>query len=203
MLTLGLTGGIACGKSEIAKILSSKGAIIIDLDHVARKVVEPGTEVWSNILSFFGQDVLLQDGTLNRRKLGEIIFSDAQKRKKLNDITHSTIIQQVQLDKEEFFSETENRDKVLVIMAPLLIEAGMYNMVDEVIVVYCDEKTQKERLMKRDNIDEQEAERRIRAQMPWKEKIRCAHHVIDNSGSLGNTKKKVDELWDAITGQIS
>lgn len=200
MLTVGLTGGIACGKSEIAKFLSLKGAKIIDLDQVAREVVEPGTEAWSNIISFFGQDVLSQDGTLDRRKLGRIIFSDAEKRKKLNEITHSTIIQRVQFLKEKYFADSENRDKVLVIMAPLLIEAGMYNMVDRVIVVYCDEKIQKARLMERENIDEQEAERRIRSQMPLKEKLGYAHHVIDNSGSLEKTKKQVSELWDIITG---
>ena len=198
MLTVGLTGGIACGKSETAKLLSLNGAKIIDLDQVSREVVQPGTEAWLKITSFFGQEVLCGDGSLNRKRLGEIIFADPKKRKKLNEITHETIIKQVQIQKDKFKADPSNRGKVLVIMAPLLIEAGMNNMVDRVIVVYCTEEIQKSRLMKRENIDEQEAVRRIRSQMPLEEKMQFANYIIDNSGSLEETKKQVAEIWNSL-----
>lgn len=199
MLTVGLTGGIACGKSAVAKLLSQKGAKIIDLDQIAREVVKPGTEAWFELISFFGQEVLSSDGSLDRKKLGEIIFADAEKRKKLNDITHGTIIKQVQEHKENFYADPRNLGKVLVIMAPLLIEAKMFTMVDRLMVVCCREEIQRIRLMKRDNIDAQEAERRIRSQMPMEEKLKYAHFIIDNSGSLEQTEKQVAEIWAKLS----
>ncbi len=195
MLTVGLTGGIACGKSAVSKILTRKGAEVIDLDQVAREVVQPGTAAWLKIVSFFGQDVLAQDGSLNRRKLGEIIFADVKLREKLNEITHGPIIKKVLERKNSYFSNSKNRGKVLVIMAPLLIEAGMINMVDLVIVIKCHEEIQKIRLMERENINELEAERRIRSQMPSEEKNKYADFIIDNSGSLEETAEQVDRIW--------
>ncbi|MDO9573364.1 MAG: dephospho-CoA kinase [Candidatus Contubernalis sp.] len=195
MLTVGLTGSIACGKSAVSKILTRKGAEVIDLDQVAREVVQPGTAAWSKIVSFFGQDVLAGDGSLNRRKLGEIIFADVNQRKKLNEITHGPIINKVLERKKIFSSSPKNRGKMLVIMAPLLIEAGMNNMVELIIVVTCHEEIQKKRLMERENINGLEAERRMGSQMPPEEKNKYADFIIDNSGSLEETAEQVDRIW--------
>ncbi|UNC91599.1 dephospho-CoA kinase [Candidatus Contubernalis alkaliaceticus] len=195
MPTVGLTGSIACGKSAVSKMLARKGAYVIDLDQVAREVVQPGTAAWLKIVSFFGQDVLAQDGNLDRGKLGQIIFADVNLRMKLNEITHGPIIKKVLGRKQKFFSDPNNAEKLLVIMAPLLIEAGMNNMVDMIIVVICREEIQKKRLMERENINEIEAERRIRSQMPPEEKNKYADFIIDNSGSLNDTAEQVDHVW--------
>ncbi|RQD78138.1 MAG: dephospho-CoA kinase [Candidatus Syntrophonatronum acetioxidans] len=202
MITAGLTGGIACGKSFVTKLLLEKGAIIIDLDQVAREVVKPGGEAWSDIVTFFGREFVDVEGNIDRQKLGQVVFSDEKKREKLNQITHRRIIEYVQKIKDEFYKNPENKGKVLVIDAPLLIEAGMDKMVDKVIVIVCDTEIQKKRLMERNNLSEEESYQRINAQMPLEEKARYGDYIIDNSHTREYTRKQVDIIWQKLIREM-
>ena len=203
MITVGLTGGIACGKSFVTNLLLEKGAVIIDLDQVAREVVKPGREAWSDILSFFGQEFVDEEGNIDRQKLGQVVFSDKKKRENLNYITHRRIIEYVQKKKDEFCKNPENKGKVLVIDAPLLFEAGMDKMVDKVIVIICDREVQMKRLMERDNLSKGESGKRINSQMPLEEKARYGDYIIDNSHSREHTRKQVDEVWQSLIREMS
>ncbi|PKM83485.1 MAG: dephospho-CoA kinase [Firmicutes bacterium HGW-Firmicutes-13] len=202
MLTVGLTGGIACGKSIVSKLLLQKGADIIDLDQVAREVVKPGKAAWSDIISVFGNNIVGKEGNIDRKKLGQVVFSDAGLREKLNKITHERIINYVKKEKERFYANPNNQGRVLVIDAPLLIEAGMDKMVDKIIVIICREEIQKERLIKRDRISDKEAEQRIKSQMPLSEKKCFADFIIDNSYLPENTRKQVDEIWNRLIKEM-
>lgn len=202
VLTIGLTGGIACGKTVVSKSLSQKGAYIIDLDQVAREVVKPGTAAWSDIISVFGNNIVDKEGNIDRKKLGQVVFCNAKMRGKLNEITHGRIIEAVMKKKEEFYSNPANRRKILVIEAPLLIEAGMDKMVDKIIVIICEEEIQKERLINRDRITEKEAEQRIQSQMPLNEKVCYADFIIDNSRHLEYTEKQVNEIWNRLNREM-
>lgn len=192
-MNLGLTGGIACGKSTVAEMLDQRGAIIIDADVIAREVVEPDQPALKQLVQHFGTDILLPDGTLNRKKLGSIVFADENKRKQLNDILHPAI-------RAEMFSrmvqhEQAQPDKLVVVDVPLLYESGLEPMFEEVMVVYVPAEVQLERLMKRDGLDKTEAENRLRAQMPIEEKKRLGDIVIDNSGSLTDTEAQIEQFW--------
>ncbi len=198
VLTVGLTGGIACGKSFVSQLLADKGAIIIDLDQVAREIVQPGRAAWSDIISVFGKNIIDQGGNIKRKELGQVVFNDEKLRHKLNEITHSRIIQNVQKEMDKFYNNPKNKGKVLVIMAPLLIESGMDKMVDKIIVIICKEEIQKKRLMLRDKINEEESLKRIRAQLPLEEKAKYADFIIDNSYNPEHTSEKVNEIWNRL-----
>ncbi|HBM79463.1 MAG TPA: dephospho-CoA kinase, partial [Clostridiaceae bacterium] len=180
MKIVGLTGGIACGKSTVSKILKDLGAFIIDADMVAREVVRPGENAYKNILIRFGSGILNQDGTLNRKALGNIIFNDRYKLMLLNNITHPEIRRAV-IDKLKKVKD-EDKYNVIIIDAALLLEAKMDDIVDEVWLVYADLGTQIQRLVKRDNMTEKEARMRINSQMPVEEKMKRSDKIIDNSG---------------------
>lgn len=192
-MNIGLTGGIACGKSTVAEMLEKRGAIIIDADVIAREVVGPGKPALKQLVQHFGSEVLLPDGTLNRKKLGSIVFSDENKRKELNSILHPAI-------RAEMFSRMEHYehaqpDKLVVVDVPLLYESGLSPMFEKVMVVYVPSEVQLERLMNRDGLNRLEAENRIRAQMPIEEKKRLADIVIDNSGSQEKTEAQIEQFW--------
>lgn len=198
MLTVGLTGGIACGKSLVSRHLSRKGAVIIDLDLVAREIVKPGMPAWFDIRSFFGPEILLEDGSLDRKKLSHMVFSHEGLREKLNQLTHGRIIELVEKRKKGLQDDPGSRDIILVIEAPLLFEAGMKGRVDKVIVVKCQGPVQQKRLKERDGITGPEALGRIHSQMPLEEKVRLADYVIDNSYSPDYTREQVDQLWEDL-----
>lgn len=192
MKIIGLTGGIASGKSLVASILEELGATIIDADQLARKVVVPGTAVYLEIVEAFGKGILRSDGAIDRKALGSVVFSDTEARKRLERITHPAIIKMA-----ENLLEAERRKgtETVFYMVPLLLEVGLASTVDEIWVVYTDGKTQMERLMKRDNIGEEEAQRKIAAQMPMDEKIRLGHKIIDNRGTPEETRITVMAMW--------
>ncbi len=198
MLTVGLTGGIACGKSFVSELIAKKGALIVDLDQVAREIVQPGTAAWSDIISVFGSDIVDKKGNIKRKELGQVVFNDERLRQKLNDITHGRIIKHVQKEMDKFYNNPKNRGKALIIVAPLLIESGMDKMVDKIIVIICKEEIQKRRLMLRDKITEEDSIKRIKAQLPLEEKAMYADFIIDNSYSPENTSKEVNEIWDRL-----
>ena len=197
MKILGLTGNIASGKSLVASMLAKHGARVIDVDDIAKKIVEPGQPTWERIVESFGKDILNQDDTINRKTLGDIIFNDEQKRKVLNDITHPVIIQTAR-DKVEKFKK-ENA-KVVIIEAALIVEkGGLKDLIDKLIVVTSDQNSQIDRLAGRNDFSQEEALSRINSQMPASEKAKHGDYVIDNSGSIEETEKQVYDLWKEIT----
>jgi dephospho-CoA kinase len=193
---IGLTGGIASGKSTVSKMLREKGAYIIDADEIAKEIVKPGKPAWEDIVRHFGKEILDESGNIRRKKLAKIVFPDEKKLSVLNRITHPRIVEEIKRELEECRSRNE---RVVVIDAALLLEIGLDVLVDEVWVVALDEKTQIERLIKRENsISYAEAVERIRAQMPLEEKLKFATRIIDNSGDIENTQKQVDDIWREI-----
>lgn len=190
---VGLTGGIASGKSTVSRVLRELGAVIIDADVAAREVVMPGSEGLARVASEFGKEVLLSDGSLNRKLLGQIIFGDPEARRRLESITHPLIYRRMAQDLNCAAAEGA---QVIILDIPLLFETGLFlDTIDESVVVYVRPEIQLQRLMERDGLSEEEAEQRIRAQLPLEEKARRAEHVIDNSGSPEETRKQVETLW--------
>lgn len=198
MRVIGLTGGIACGKSTVAGILRELGARVVDADEVAREVLAPGSPVLARVAERFGREVLHEDGSLDRRHLAGIVFRDRQALADLNAITHPPIIEVIRRRIEEARGEGV---RVLVIDAPLLLEAGMEGMVDEVWVVTCTRDQQIERLCRRTGLSPREAEARMRAQMPLEEKVRRADRVIPNQGSLAELRAEVERHWQDLTSR--
>ncbi len=196
MKIIGLTGNIASGKTEVAKIFKELGAKIIDADKIAREVVEPGEPAWQEIAHEFGSNILNSDGSINRKKLGEIIFNDDRRREHLNRITHPRIMTKI---KETIDRYKKENVKLVIIEAALIVErGGLLNVIDELIVVSADAETQIERIMTRDGLQRDEALSRMESQMPISEKTKHAAYIIDNSRSLGETRKQVEEIWTKI-----
>lgn len=193
MRIIGLTGGIASGKSTVARIMESLGGVIIDADQLARETVLPGEPAYLAIVAEFGEGILKADRTLDRQALGKIIFVDKAARLRLEEITHPAI---AHLAEKKLASLREAGTPVVIYMAPLLIEAGVTSRVDEVWVVYADKETQVSRLMRRDGIDRAEALQRLAAQMPMDEKCKYGKVVIDNRGTKEETERRVRDIWE-------
>lgn len=189
MLRVGLTGGIGSGKSEVAKRLARHGAVVVDADAVAREVVEPGTPGLAEIVRVFGTDVLTPDGALDRARLGEVVFGDAEKRRRLEAIVHPL----VRARRAEVVA-TAASDAVVVEDVPLLVETGLADDYDVVIVVDAPEDVRLERLEAR-GMPRDDAARRIAAQASRADRLAAADVVIDNSGSLDHLHRQVDGLW--------
>ena len=189
-LRVGLTGGVASGKSAVADALAAHGAILIDSDVLAREVVEPGTPGLAAIVERFGAGVLAADGTLDRAELGQIIFGDDAARADLNQIIHPA----VRARRAEIF-ETAPDGAVVVAVIPLLVETGIADQFDQVVAVDLPEDLQLERLMARNGYDRDEALARVRAQASREQRLAVADHVIDNSGTPAQTRAQVDRLW--------
>ena len=192
MRIIGLTGGIASGKSSVASLLERLGAAVVDADRLAREVVEPGEEALSAIVDAFGEKVLNSDGTLNRAALGDIVFSDPAARRTLESITHPAIRRRAD---ERLARLREAGVETAFYMAPLLFEVGLAPRFDEVWVVYLDQETQLERLMARDGLGREAAESRVASQMPMEEKKRLGKIVIDNCGSREELEAQVLRIW--------
>lgn len=192
-MNIGLTGGIATGKSTVSHLLTERGAALVDLDRIAREVVEPGQAPLRQIVQRFGQAVLNEDGTLNRSKLGAIVFSNEAERKALEAITHPAIRASMREQMEAL--QRERPDRLVVVDVPLLYESGLQPFFERVMVVYAPRAVQLERLMKRNALSEEEAMQRINAQMDIEEKRRLADIVIDNGSSLEHTVEQVDRFW--------
>lgn len=192
-LVLGVTGGIASGKTTVSAILAELGAALIDFDVLARRVVEPGKPALKSIGDYFGQEVLQADGTLDRKTLSEIVFKDPEKRKKLENFTHAAIF-------EEYLNQVKtivahNPGAVIQVAVPLLFELNLQAMFDKVLVVYVSPDQQVERLAARDGISRDAAANIIKSQLPIDEKVEPADYVIDNGGALEKTRRQVEELW--------
>lgn len=192
MRIIGLTGGIASGKSSVAQLLERLGAAVVDADRLAREVVEPGQEALAAIVAAFGTGVLNGDGTLNRAALGQIVFGDPQARRTLESITHPAI---KRLAREKLDRLEEAGVETAFYVAPLLFEAGSAARFSEIWVVYLDRETQLERLMARDGLDREQALARIASQMPMEQKKRLGQLVIDNAGTREELEAQVLRVW--------
>jgi dephospho-CoA kinase len=196
MLNVGLTGGIASGKSTVARMLEAKGAILIDFDDLAHAVIEPGGPAWQGVVRHFGEEILQTDGRIDRVKLGEIVFSDRQQREILNRLVHPGVVAEWQKRLKEI--EQTRKDAIVLSEIPLLIEAGLEALVDVVLIVYLSPEEQIRRLMARNGFTREAAERRVAAQMPIEEKLSHANFVIGNEDLPEETGRAVDGLWEAL-----
>ena len=187
---LGLTGSIATGKSTVAKLFLSAGIPVVDADLGARAVVLPGAPGLADIIEHFGEAYLLSDGTLDRKRLGALIFSDREKRKELDVLLKERINDWIQAEKERYISEGH---KLIVLDIPLLYEGGYEDSCDAVMVVYVPEELQVQRLMSRNHLDADEAARRMQSQLSIEKKKELADFVIDTSGTIEETKKQVND----------
>ncbi|CAM2963758.1 dephospho-CoA kinase [Paenibacillus sediminis] len=192
-MNIGLTGGIATGKSTVSSFLVNRGALLIDADAIAREVMLPGHPVLEAVVGRFGQAILQEDGTLNRKKLGEHIFTHPEERKALEAITHPAIRAEIRFRLEKYQQDFPN--KLVVADIPLLYESGLENLFEEVMVVYVPREIQIQRLMQRDQISMEQAEARLRAQMDIEVKKQKADIVIDNSHGLAETEKQIELFW--------
>jgi len=193
---IGLTGGIASGKSTASSILKELGAIIIDADEVARKIVEKGRPALDEVKQYFGEKIILEDGNLNRKKLGSIVFSNHDLLKKLNEITHPYIIKEI-INEINWYKKTDN-DHVIIVDAALLIEMKLTYLVDEVWLICIPKDMQLNRLIERENISIDDAKKRINAQMSLDHKKRYAHRIIDNSKDVDYLKIQLEENWSKV-----
>lgn len=190
-LVIGLTGGIASGKSTVANMLKELGITVIDADIEARLAVEPGETAYNKIVEHFGKSILLENGTINRAKLGEIIFNNEAERTVLNRIVHPAVRERMNEKKEEAIKRNES---IVIMDVPLLFESKLTDQVERTLLIYVDEETQLKRLMERNNYSEEEAMSRIQSQMPLKEKKTLADFIIDNSGTLEQTKTQLSGI---------
>jgi len=192
---IGLTGGIASGKSTVATMLRELGAKIINADDLARAIVQPGKEAWKEIVAAFGTEVLRPDRAIDREKLRTTIFQDAAARKRLDSITHPRIRALAQARAQELAA---NGAAIVIYEAPLLFENEVHLWLQPVILVACDDFLQRRRLKARDRLNETEIDQHIKAQMPLSEKRVLADFVIENNGDLEDLKKQVKEVWTKL-----
>lgn len=192
---IGLTGGIASGKSTVAAILRRLGAAIINADELSREVVQPEQEAWKEIIETFGPEILQGDKTLDRRKLRKIVFDDPEARKKLETIIHPRVRALAERKISELAAVGSS---IIVYEVPLLFEAQIHLWLRPVIVVACDAATQKQRLRERDGLTDEEAEQHLNAQMSLEEKRRLADYVIENNGSMTELEQQVRAVLEKI-----
>jgi dephospho-CoA kinase len=200
-LLVGLTGSIATGKSTVSRMFAHLGARVLDADLLAREVVMPGQPAYLKIVEEFGQGVVQDDGTLDRKALGAIVFAEPTRRKRLEEITHPAIAARQQrilsvLDEEAF-------EGIVIWDVALLFETGGVARMDRVVVVATDPETELARLMARDGMAEADARARIASQMPVAEKAKRAHYVIDNSGDRAFTEHQVKVVYEALLGELA
>nr|WP_205829750.1 dephospho-CoA kinase [Microbispora sp. CL1-1] len=198
VLKVGLTGGIGSGKSEVARLLAARGAVVVDADKIAREVVEPGTPGLAEIVEAFGEDVLRPDGSLDRERLGAIVFADAEKLKILNGIVHPKVG-----ERSERLQREAPDDAVVVYDVPLLAENNLAPLYDVVIVVDTPDDVRLERLQRFRGMREEDARARIAAQASREDRLKIADIVIRNEGSLDDLEAQVDKVWQDLSGRVA
>lgn len=195
-MIIGLTGGIASGKSTVSALFVRKGAALVDADVIAREVMLPGHPVLAAAVEAFGDRILLPDGSLDRAGLGEIVFRDPEALQTLNNLTHPAIRREI---KDRMYAlEQENPQRLVIVDIPLLYESELDSMFDQIIVVYVPRRVQLARLMERSGMKLEQAEDRLRSQMDIELKRRKANYVIDNSGDPESAELQVARLWDRL-----
>jgi dephospho-CoA kinase len=193
MLTVALSGGIASGKSIVARVLEDLGCYIHHADIIAHELTAPERPAWREVVNHFGQNILNEDRTINRARLAKIVFEDRDERRFLNQLLHPLVLEK----KKEVIQalRREGRYKIFVSEAALTIEAGFADFFDKVVIVYCKKEIQVKRLMDRDNISRKEALKKIRAQMRPEKKLKYADYVIDSSGSIESTVEQTERVF--------
>jgi dephospho-CoA kinase len=201
MLRVGLTGSIGVGKSFVAGVLAELGCHVLDADLAAREVVEPKSVALERVVAEFGPEVLQPDGTLDRTRLGAMVFGDAQRRSTLNSILHPYIIARQDALLREW--EAVDPDGIAVVDAALMIESGGYKRFDKLIVVHCRPEVQLQRLIARNSLSREEAEQRISAQMGQEEKKKFAHYLIDTSEGFDDTRRQTEKVYAALLQDLN
>ena len=196
MLIVGLTGGVASGKTTVSQALKEEGAYIIDADRIARDLVRPHAPAWKKLVRAFGKEILREDGSIHRKKLADKVFADLSQRKLLNRILHPRIKKEIEQKAKEI--GRKDPEAIVVIDAPLLVELGDHRQMDKLIVVTSTRKQQMERLKERDGINREEALRMFSSQMSVEDKVRLADFVIRNEGSFQETKKKTRKIFQEL-----
>jgi len=196
MLIVGLTGGVASGKTAVSRVLKEEGAYIIDADQIARELVKPRKPAWKEIIRAFGQEILQEDGSIHRKKLAGKVFADAKQRKLLNQMLHPRI--RKEMDRRVKEIGQRDPEAIVVIDAPLLVELGNHRRMDKLIVVTSTRTQQLERLKDRDGANRGEALKIVSCQMPLEEKLKFADFVIRNEGSLEEMKRKAREVFKEL-----
>jgi dephospho-CoA kinase len=196
MLRVGLTGGLASGKSFVGKILGGLGCFVIHADELGHKVLLRGGEAYDAVVAEFGPGIIGEDGEIDRRKLAAVVFNDPAKLETLNRLVHPPVRERERQLAEEF--ALRNPTGIVVIEAAILIETGAWKNYDRLIVAICEPEQQVERAMRRDGITREEAEARLRRQLPLKEKVKFAHYVIDTSGSKENTLEQTEAVYRSL-----
>ena len=195
-IKIALTGGIACGKSNIAQIFSDLGVDIIDLDELSRLVVEPGTKGLSELIDYFGDSILNTDQTLNRRALREVLLKNPANQEKIEEILHPKILEKMQMEIKKV------KNKLVIIEIPLLVEKNLAYLFDRAIIVSCDEENQLKRLIKRENIDKNSAKSLISTQTNAENRLKLADQlpidVIENNSEIFEMKQKVQDLYQKL-----
>ena len=199
MKVIGLTGGIGTGKSTVSAYLSQKGCIILDADGISREMTQKGAPALEEIAKAFGDHLIDKEGNLNRQELGNIVFNDKSKLKKLEEIITEKVVEDI--NHTLFKLKEDNCDKIVVIDAPLLFECGMENMADENWLVYVDMPIRIKRIIERDKLTEDEIMSRINNQMSQEEKEKLSHYIIDNSGTLEDLHSQIDYHLERINNE--
>jgi len=200
-IIVGITGGIACGKSTVSRMLEGLGAALIDVDSIGHELLKKGSQQYEAIVELFGKNILDCSGEIDRTKLGKIVFSCEKKLKQLNAIMHPPMIEKSMKKAQQIIRKRPQA--IVIIDSPLLIEAGLHNSVDLIVVVVCEKMTQITRLMERGikkgrPLSPAEAQNRIQSQMPIEEKLKYADFVIENDGDFDELRKKVERLWSEL-----
>ncbi|MGC5324262.1 dephospho-CoA kinase [Brevibacillus sp. SYSU BS000544] len=198
-MIIGLTGGIASGKSTVSALLKERRIPVVDADVIAREVVEPGKSAYQQIVDAFGSSILLPTGEIDRKALGEIVFSDERQRQVLNGIVHPQVRKEMTRQAKE---ASQSGHELVVMDIPLLFESKLQYMVDKIVLVYVPSDLQLIRLMERDKIDEEQAQKRIKSQFPIETKKNEADFIIDNSGTREETKVQVDQLLVTLRAEL-
>jgi dephospho-CoA kinase len=198
MIVIGLTGGILTGKSTVSEILAKLGAVIIDADKIGHEAYRPQTKVWREVVDAFGTGILMQNGEIDRKKLGDIVFNDPKALARLNEITHPAMHAMM---KEEIEKLRNKGVDVVVLEAAVLIEANWTDLVDEVWVTVAPEETAVKRLQNRGGLSEQQARARIRSQLSSEERAKHADVIINTNCDLAEVRAKVERLWRRLQAQ--
>ena len=193
MLVVGLTGGIAAGKSTVLNVFKELGAKTIDADMIARQVMEPRTDVWKAVVDYFGRRILEQDLSINRKKLADIVFNDQNDLYRLDQMAHPPIIKEMVRNIRITFEK--EKDAIIIVDAPLLFESYIGPLMDKIIVVSVPARTQLQRLMKRDGLDNFQARLRVNAQLPQQEKIKYADYIMNGSEPIEQITEQVKKIW--------
>jgi dephospho-CoA kinase len=195
-MLIGLTGGMGSGKSIVAEMFQSLGAHIIDADRIGREIMVPGTDAYERVVDAFGREILKGDRSIDRKKLGDMIFGNPEKIALLNECTHPEIFREIDRRVKEIRQKTP--DALIIVDAALLVETGAYKTFDKLVVVYVDEETQLKRLKERDGFTDEEVTKRISSQMPLKEQVKYADFVIYNDKGLEDTRKQVIDIYKTL-----